>query len=835
VERIGVRLKRGVWSGALLVLAAACGRDGFRFMGGDTEVACGAACAPGDSWYGLGGSDFVPWSTYTSEGSASGGGVSGSLELASTNPSVARDGNGYLVVVWEETLPAGGWAIYGRRFDGRRWSSIGAGSDAGTGISGEVDGGNPALAIDSAGSSVVVWSNPTGTQHLYAKRFDGTLWQELGSGSASGGGITPASTWAAGAAVAVDGNGDIIVAWHDTGLGGLTDIFAMRYDGTGWAAIGTGSASGGGVSNNSGSSSSPRLAVDGAGRPVLAWDDNSDTSGTWNVYVRRFDGTSWQPLGVGSASGTGVSVCASGVCGAAAVTSTNDGVLVAWQNAGGDIHLVRWNESSWTELGTGSSSGAGVSINGGASSPLLAADSSGRTVIAWQRAPDLYVRFFDGSAWQSMGGAPPQPGVSGSPNTAELSAFALDRDDSPVIVWGEQVGSAYETYARRFDGTSWVELGNAVDRGGVSDSATASLRSTLVVRDDGRPIVVWEETVGGVPAIYARELDGTSWIELGTDSASGRGVSQTAGPSESPALALDPSGSPVVAWFDASTGSRRVYLRRFDGNVWQEVSGSASGLAIGAAAQGAVVSIATDSLGRIAVAWDGDDGSDLETYARLHDGTGWTDLGPSSSSGGGVSNNSASSHEPSIIFDSNDDIVLAWQDLSTGVYAVHAVRFIGGAWQPIGTGSAAGTGISASPVSCTNVTLAAGSGGAVHASWLDHGGTLDVGLARWNGGTWEYATPQPSGTSGRAPAMTLDRLGRPTVTWSRLLGGQDEIVVVRREGDTWVDLTAADPRSVSNSGAPSTDPAIASGGSRLCVAWSEGTASQEIVLRCTDQ
>jgi hypothetical protein len=62
----------------------------------------------------------------------------------------------------------------------------------------------------------------------------------------------------------------------------------QRWNGSSWVEVGTGSASGGGISDNSGNSRRPSLAIAPApdGMPYVTWYD--DGGGDWEIYVRRW-------------------------------------------------------------------------------------------------------------------------------------------------------------------------------------------------------------------------------------------------------------------------------------------------------------------------------------------------------------------------------------------------------------------------------------------------------------------------------------------------------------------------------------------------------------------
>ena len=85
-------------------------------------------------------------------------------------------------------------------------------------------------------------------------------------------------------------------------LRGLAVLAADTY--AGWQEVGAGSATGGGISNNTGTSNNPSVAVAPDGTPYVAWHDG--TSGNHEIYVRRWNGSTWEEVGAGSATGGGI-------------------------------------------------------------------------------------------------------------------------------------------------------------------------------------------------------------------------------------------------------------------------------------------------------------------------------------------------------------------------------------------------------------------------------------------------------------------------------------------------------------------------------------------------
>ena len=155
-----------------------------------------------------------------------------------------------------------------------------------------------------------------------------------------------------------------------------------------WVEMGAHSATNGGISNNTGSSDSASIATDTAGNPVVAWSD--DQSGDTEVYLLRWNGSAWAALG-GSTSGGGISNAPDPSTVPAIAIGTDGGPIVAWRqysDASQNVYVRRWDGSSWAEMGAGSASGGGLS-NGGASnwgqSPDIAAATNGNVCVAWRQ------------------------------------------------------------------------------------------------------------------------------------------------------------------------------------------------------------------------------------------------------------------------------------------------------------------------------------------------------------------------------------------------------------------------------------------------------------------
>jgi hypothetical protein len=189
--------------------------------------------------------------------------------------AVAMDARGNFVVAWESSIK-GSYEIRARRFDadGKAQSEELAVNTASAGSQRA-----PCLAMDAGGNFVVAWrTNLAGSYELRARRFSA-------SGAAQGDEFAVNARTAGdqlAPAVAMDDDGDFVVAWENT-ADGVFEIRARRF---------TAEAGAQGVEfaiapDTAGEQFSPSLAMDARGAFVVAWQ--SKVAGSYEIRARRFD------------------------------------------------------------------------------------------------------------------------------------------------------------------------------------------------------------------------------------------------------------------------------------------------------------------------------------------------------------------------------------------------------------------------------------------------------------------------------------------------------------------------------------------------------------------
>lgn len=401
-------------------------------------------------------------------------------------------------------------------------------------------------------------------------RSSGDLWVEMGKDSASGGGISNDGGESLNPVIATGKDGNPIVCWANEDVDFRLQIYVKRWNGKHWVEPGTGSASGGGISNTVGDSTYPDIAIDRAGNPIICWRDDE---------------------------GPGLRLI-------------------------GQIYLRRWNGSSWVEMGKASASGGGISKNQSYSSPpSIVLDSGGNPIICWGQMlgedAQIHVKRWDGSAWVEMEGIPAsiqKLKIAGEPGVRALPAVVkakveVEPDGNPIVCWADYSSGNYEIYVKRWDGSAWVEMGKgSASGGGISNNAGASVDPAIAIDQEGKPIICWEDGTSGNDEIYVRGWDGSAWVEIGTGSASGGGISNDGIRSSMPDVATSHDGRPVICW---STGED-IYVRRWDRSSWAEMGTDS--------ASGGGISKNLKDAGRPAIAIGSDDGPIVVFDSRTPDG-----------------------------------------------------------------------------------------------------------------------------------------------------------------------------------------------------------------------
>ncbi|MBU1942590.1 MAG: IPT/TIG domain-containing protein [Actinobacteria bacterium] len=298
------------------------------------------------------------------------------------NPVVCADGSGGVLVSWEDQRAGGPWRVYAQRLN-----SSGVAQWTGDGVALSAlasDQQAPCIAADGAGGAVVAWQDdqaPLVLFNIYAMHVD-----QLGAKDplfGPNGLPVAASAQPQGTPVLVDsGSQSFVTAFTQDPGGGVTDIYAQKFDLTGAFPWGL---SGATVCTAAGMQYEQQIIGDGAGGTYVAWRDQRGAPDYIYAQHLQSGGTpysGWDP--------DGLHMAGMGLGNQQSPRLTSDsltGAYVTWHDyrddpANPDIYAQRATSGGTRVWGT-----TGLAIctaTGWQGFPVIAGDGSYGAMIAWE-------------------------------------------------------------------------------------------------------------------------------------------------------------------------------------------------------------------------------------------------------------------------------------------------------------------------------------------------------------------------------------------------------------------------------------------------------------------
>lgn len=168
--------------------------------------------------------------------------------------------------------------------------------------------------------------------------------------------------------------------------------------------------------------------------------------------------------------------------------------------------------------------------------------------------------------WSVLGGPIDVDGLYGAASVALAIEPTTGRPVMAMAVHTDSDHFRSAVYVRRWDGTQWVALGDALEA-----MPHANARNPQIAAGPDGIVVTWSENdpvQNGPDAVYARRWDDAqrAWVALG-----GALNHDTTGYLRYPAIAIDATGAPVIAWeepFTTPWAGHAINVARWDGNAW---------------------------------------------------------------------------------------------------------------------------------------------------------------------------------------------------------------------------------------------------------------------------
>jgi hypothetical protein len=640
-------------------------------------------------------------------------------------------------------------ASYVAKWNGSAWSSLGTGM-----ANGGAEGTVMALAVAANGDVYAGgdFMQAGGTAANSVAKWNGTAWSSLGTGTANGvnGSVS---------ALAIAGNGDVLVGGDFTQAGGMAAGHLARWNGSGWSTLGTGAFNGvdtgvmalavagngdvyvGGYPRIAGSMTVNNVArwngtawsslnggvngdvkvlvVAGSGE-VYAGGTFSQAGGAAASNVAKWNGSAWSSLGTGTTNGVN-----SGVQSLAVASNGDVYVGGGFSQAGGAAasRVARWNGTTWSTLGTGGTNGANGDVF------ALKLGSNGDVYMAGDftqvgGTATSFLTKWNGTAWSSLGSATVSNGLNRQINALAVAA------NGDVYVGGyfTQAGGAPANYIAKWNGSAWSSLGTG-PANGLNGEVFA-----LVVGSNGDVYAGGNfSQAGGLPANYIARWNGSAWSSMGTGPANGVN-------SFVRALAVAGNGDLYAGGnFSQAGGVTANNVAKWNGTTWSSLgTGGANGVDVG------VIALAVSGNSEVYVGgYFTRAGSIAASYIAKWNGTTWSNL-----------DSGLNSNVLGLAVAGNGNVYVSGSFTQAGGIAANRVaRWDGTAWNSLGTGTANG-------VNSYVVALTTASNGDVYvgSSYMSRAGGIAVNqIAKWDGTAW---SPLGTGVNRQVYALATGPMGK---------------------------------------------------------------------------
>jgi hypothetical protein len=386
--------------------------------------------------------------------------------LGQLGPAVASDANGDFVVAWHSSHEGSSYGILGRRF-----------SSAGGPIAGE-------FLINS-----------------YVTGFQGS------------------------AAVALDGDGDFVVAWESLGQDGSDyGVFARRFSSSGVAQAAEFQVN----TTTLYQQRQPAIAANAAGSFVIAWEGKSqDSASDYGVFARRF-GSNGAPQGVEFR--VNLHTPNDQTQPAVAVGSSGSFVVV-WTSAYQDQYYDGVFGRRFGSSGEPQATEFQVSVRtlDYQEDPAVDIDGAGNFVVAWEGSNQdgdddgIFARRFNSSGQAQTGD------VQANLFTFSgqyMPAVGMANSGEFVVSWAsyQQGGNNYDVFVRRFDSAGAAQ---SIELQVNSFGPGYQYRSAIGMEDNGDFVTAWRSDGqdGAGAGVFARrfaanragDIDGNGVMDALTD------------------------------------------------------------------------------------------------------------------------------------------------------------------------------------------------------------------------------------------------------------------------------------------------------------------------------
>jgi len=414
------------------------------------------------------------------------------------------------------------------------------------------------MAMDSHGNAIIVWEQYDGFNHrIYISEYRNGTWTHPADLAADA--ISLAGSDASWPHVAMDDHGNAIIVWEQY-VGSNNQIYMSEYRNGSWthpADLATDAIS------IAGSWAIPmNVAMNNNGDAIIAW---MQKNGTINqIYMSEYRNGSWShPSDLAKDA---ISIPGTTVWGGEIAMNNLGRAIIAWVQNDGITYQVYFSEyrngvwSHPTDLETDAISIPRSDVRG----VHVAMDDNDNAIISWAQSDGLsnriYLSEYRNERWTHPSDLAVDPIDVGGSN-ATVSSVTMDNLGNSIIAWVQPDGLIYQIYLSEYRNGTWTHP-TSLANDSFSIPGTDAIDPHTVMDNIGGAILSWAQMVDGTYQIFIRHYQNGIWsepIDLTTDTSSLPGWNAI-----SSVPAMDRNGNAIITWEQhAGATGHQIYFREF--------------------------------------------------------------------------------------------------------------------------------------------------------------------------------------------------------------------------------------------------------------------------------
>jgi len=401
-------------------------------------------------------------------------------------PSFQIDSNNNIYMAWfDQTTPSHYSDIFFSKWNPltNQWEKMDGtpGYENITNTSGHSD--YPYVMLDASENPMVVYGDDTdGDMDVYFTRWDGSQWVKM-DGTPGRDNLSSNSTDSliiSDIPAVLDSNYYPYIVWYDTDPEeGDREVYFTHWDGSQWTGM-DGMNSYDNLSNDSTKSYIPEIQLDSNDNPYVIWSDRSD----YEIYFTHWDTSlsQWTTMdgvpgyeNISNNEGTSESP--------KVLIDANNNPYIMWEEwspGNKEIFFTRWDGSQWVKMdgAPGVENITNTPLESGSNGFYFQLDSANNPYLveAEDSTGEIYFTHWDGSQWAKMDGTVGFDNLSNNIGDSECPKVLLDSLDMPYVVWRDETTGNGDIYFTHWNGSQWTGMDGTAGYDNIANNLPADAK-----------------------------------------------------------------------------------------------------------------------------------------------------------------------------------------------------------------------------------------------------------------------------------------------------------------------------------------------------------------------